>query len=87
MPKKCMYKNKKERKKENKEVLLGYVFVCVVTSTSSLARLILSACRLSVKNEEHSRRLVTVQLIQQQIFSVFPYSLSCLIRLSTDLKH
>ena len=80
--KKYVYKNKKERKQGNKEVLLGYVFVCVVTSTSSLARLIYVPPENHPQNEEHSRRLVTVQLILQQIFSVFLCSLSCLIRLS-----
>ena len=60
-----MYKNKKERKKENKEVLLDYVCVCVcvVTSTFRLARLICVPHADDPKNEKHSRRLVAVQYI------------------------
>ena len=87
-----MYKNKKERKKEYKEVLLGYVFVCVVTSTSSLVRLIYVPPENYPQNEEHSRRLVTVQLILQQIFCLYLLfamlnSLFTDRNSTTDLKH
>ena len=57
MLKKCMYKNKKERKKENKEVP-GLCFCWVVTSASSLGRLICVPPKHYPQNEEHYRRLV-----------------------------
>ena len=76
-----MYKNKKERKKTRKSSLIMFgcvgvracvcvcVCVCVVTSTFRLARLTCVPPEQDPQqNEEHSRRLMTVQLILQQTF-------------------
>ena len=58
---------KKERKKTRKSPFIMFVSVCVVTSSSNLARLIYVPLANDPQNKEHSRRLATVQLILQQI--------------------
>ena len=59
---------KKERKKTRKSSSIMFVSVCVVTSSSNLARIIYVPAANDPQNEEHSRRIVTLQLILQQIF-------------------
>ena len=72
MLKNICIKNKEERKKERKKTrkssLIMFASLCVVTSSSNLACLIYVPPANDPQNEEHSRRIVTVQLILQQIF-------------------